>query len=89
MSSIRKRAKSRPRSKRPPANDALTVSVPAAGKLLGLGRNAAYEAAARGEIPSIRIGGRVLVPKVALQRLLAGVNLTNDVRFGPTSPAKR
>ncbi|MCC6780925.1 MAG: helix-turn-helix domain-containing protein [Hyphomicrobiales bacterium] len=52
------------------ADTALTYSVPEAGALLGLGRNAAYEAAARGELPVIRIGGRILVPKVALQRLL-------------------
>ncbi len=48
-----------------------TYSVPQAGQLLGIGRNAAYEAARKGEIPTIRIGGRVLVPRAALERLLA------------------
>ena len=43
---------------------------PDTGKILGLGRNATYEAIARGEIPSIRIGKRILVPKAALERLL-------------------
>lgn len=38
------------------------TTVPKAGKALGLGRNAAYAAAARGEIPTIRIGRRLLVP---------------------------
>lgn len=46
------------------------MSVPEAGKLLGLGKNGAYEAAARGEIPIIRIGRRLLVPIAALERLL-------------------
>ncbi len=38
---------------------------------MGVGRNAAYEAIKRGEIPALRIGGRILVPRVALERLLA------------------
>jgi excisionase family DNA binding protein len=48
----------------------LVYDVPEAGRLLGLSRNAAYEAAARGEIPTIRIGRLLKVPKVALDRLL-------------------
>ena len=48
----------------------LTLTIPEAAVLLGLSRNSAYEAARRGEIPVIRIGDRLLVPKVALQKLL-------------------
>ncbi|HEY1243246.1 MAG TPA: helix-turn-helix domain-containing protein [Hyphomicrobiaceae bacterium] len=48
-----------------------TLSVPEAGRLLGVGRNAAYEAAARGEIPTIRIGRMLRVPRAALARMLA------------------
>lgn len=48
-----------------------TYDVPDAGKRLGLGKNAAYEAARRGEIPTIRIGRRLLVPKAAFNRMLA------------------
>ncbi|MEW8230385.1 MAG: helix-turn-helix domain-containing protein [Candidatus Thiodiazotropha endolucinida] len=43
---------------------------PDAGQILGYGKNATYEGARRGEIPTIRIGGKYRVPKVALQRLL-------------------
>ncbi len=43
---------------------------PETGQKLGLCRNATYEAARRGDIPTIRIGGRILVPKVAFDRLL-------------------
>lgn len=44
---------------------------PATGQLLGLSRQSTYDAAARGEIPTIRIGRRLLVPTAALRRLLA------------------
>jgi excisionase family DNA binding protein len=47
-----------------------TLSIPEAGKALGIGRSAAYEAARTGQLPSIRIGKRLLVPIVALERLL-------------------
>jgi excisionase family DNA binding protein len=49
----------------------LTLSVPEAGKrYFGLSRNGAYDAAARGEIPTIRIGRLLRVPVQALQRML-------------------
>jgi excisionase family DNA binding protein len=49
--------------------DALTVTE--AARILRIGRNTAYEAVHRKEIPSIRLGRRLLVPKHALLRLLA------------------
>jgi excisionase family DNA binding protein len=49
-----------------------TYKIGEAAKLLGVGRNQAYEAAQRGEIPTIKIGKRILVPRAALERLLAG-----------------
>jgi excisionase family DNA binding protein len=50
-----------------------TWTVPQAGEILGLNRNAAYKAAIEGRIPTIRMGPRLLrVPKSALQRLLTG-----------------
>jgi excisionase family DNA binding protein len=47
-----------------------TVTVQEAAQILGLGRNQAYEAAAAGQIPTIRIGKRILVPIAALNRML-------------------
>jgi excisionase family DNA binding protein len=47
-----------------------TVSVPEAGRLLGVGRSCAYEAAERGEIPVIRIGRLKRVPKLVLKAML-------------------
>ena len=40
----------------------LATSIPKAGASIDLGRSASYEAAKRGDIPTIRIGGRLLVP---------------------------
>jgi excisionase family DNA binding protein len=51
----------------------VVMSVPEAGAKLGLGRNAAYAAAARGEIPVIRIGSLLKVPRHAFDRMLEGV----------------
>jgi hypothetical protein len=49
----------------------LTISVPAAGKkYFGLSRNGAYDAAKRGEIPTIKIGRLLRVPIRALETML-------------------
>jgi hypothetical protein len=51
--------------------EAKTLSVPEAGRrYFGLGRNASYEAARRGEIPTIKIGGKIRAPVVLLERML-------------------
>jgi hypothetical protein len=46
-------------------------SVEEAGKILGLSRASAFNAANRGDLPTIRIGRRFVVPRFALERLLA------------------
>ena len=49
----------------------LTMTVPEAGKrYFGLSRNGSYDAAARGEIPTIRIGKLLRVPIKRMERLL-------------------
>jgi excisionase family DNA binding protein len=53
-----------------PRGCVLTLNEVAA--LLRISRGLAYEAARRGEIPTIRIGRRLLVPAAALERMLAG-----------------
>lgn len=47
-----------------------TISVEQAGELLGVSRRSAYRAAARGQIPTVRIGRRLLVPTQRLLDLL-------------------
>ena len=47
------------------------LPVPVAGRLaFGLGRNASYRAAANGQLPAVRVGGRVVVPTAKLRALL-------------------
>jgi excisionase family DNA binding protein len=48
----------------------LTWTVTEAAALLGISRASAYEAAHRGQLPVRVIGRRMLVPRVALLRLL-------------------
>ena len=56
----------------PPDGTPDVLTIPEAARRLRVGRNSAYEAAQRGELPVLRIGRRLLVPRVALERLLAG-----------------
>jgi excisionase family DNA binding protein len=39
---------------------------------LGIAKATAYEAARSGELPTIKFGKRILVPLVALERMLEG-----------------
>ncbi len=47
-----------------------TMSIPETAVLLGISRSAAYRAVTRGEIPSVRIGRRLLVPTAKLYTML-------------------
>lgn len=53
--------------------ESLTISVPEAGRrYFSISRNAAYAAAKRGDIPTIRVGGLLKVPVRALEQMLEG-----------------
>jgi excisionase family DNA binding protein len=56
----------------PDPEDRPTVTVDESSEILGISRGAAFNAVKRGEIPSIRIGRRLLVPTAALLRMLDG-----------------
>ncbi len=47
-------------------------SIKETAERLGIGETTCYLAARRGEIPTIKIGRRLLVPRKAIERLLAG-----------------
>lgn len=47
-----------------------TITVERAGELLGVSRRTAYRAAAAGELPTLRLGRRLLVPTAQLRTLL-------------------
>ena len=55
-----------------------TLTIPEAGRLLGISRSAAYRAAAKGEIPTIRIGRRLLVPTAKLFDMLGWRPISAD-----------
>lgn len=58
------------------ADERLTYTVEEVARMLGISRLSAYQAVHKGEIPSIKIGRRFLIPKRALERLLQ--NETTD-----------
>jgi excisionase family DNA binding protein len=53
-------------------SEKLIFSVEEAGKLLGLSRPTAYKLAKSGEIPTLKLGRKIVVSKVQLDRLLSG-----------------
>ncbi len=48
----------------------LTLTVDETAKILGIGRQLAYDRVKTGEIPVIKVGRRLLVPRRALDKLL-------------------
>ncbi|MEX2268515.1 MAG: helix-turn-helix domain-containing protein [Acidimicrobiia bacterium] len=49
----------------------LVFSIPEAALLLGISRALAYELARRGEVPTMQLGRRRVVPRAALARFVA------------------
>jgi excisionase family DNA binding protein len=47
------------------------LTIPECAKVLRLGRNTTYDLARMGKLPTIRLGRRLLVPKIGLVRLLS------------------
>jgi excisionase family DNA binding protein len=50
----------------------LLVSVPEAARLLGVGVSFGWFLVRNGDLPTIRLGRRVLVPRGALEQLASG-----------------
>lgn len=65
----------------------LTVTVEEAAKLLGIGRSTAYELIHTGDIPSLRLGRRLVVPVAQIADQLGlshdDIWLTMDARHQP------
>lgn len=64
--------------------DRLVLTIAEAADVLGISRAFAYELAARGEIPILRLGRRRLVPRKALLAMV-GEEAT-DAAPAPTAP---
>lgn len=61
-----------------------TITVEEAAKLLGIGRNLAYDLARSGEIPALRLGKRIVVLRQPLEKMLAG-----EIKCYPGNPEGR
>lgn len=58
----------------------LCITVPEAAEMLGISRNFAYELVKQGQLPVIRFGKRLLIPRVALEKKLEdGVTQYNSI----------
>lgn len=57
----------------PEIRDRATLTVVEAGKVLSLGRDASYRAAKAGQIPTIQVGRRLVVPAQRFLALLGAV----------------
>ena len=53
-----------------------TMTVKEAGEVLGISRSLAHELVRRGELPSLRLGRRLVVPIRALEELLGQADLS-------------
>jgi excisionase family DNA binding protein len=53
--------------------------VTEAAELLGISRAFAYELAARGELPVLRLGRRLVIPKKALLKFVEGTTPDHDM----------
>ncbi|MEL6981776.1 MAG: helix-turn-helix domain-containing protein [Actinomycetota bacterium] len=60
------------RSRQQEPSERLALSVSEAAEALGISRASAYECIRIGDLPSIRMGGRILVPRRQLEALLDG-----------------
>lgn len=62
-----------------------TISVEQAAALLGIGRAGGYKAASTGELPTIRLGRRLVVP---VARLLAMLDVPQQASAGRPDPLR-
>jgi excisionase family DNA binding protein len=60
--------------------DRLCFSIPETARMLGISRGLAYELAHSGQIPVLRLGKRLLVPKIALERMLGQTETPGENR---------
>lgn len=59
-------------------NDSVVLTISECAELLRVSRGSAYEAARTGRLPTIRIGRRLLVPRVALEKMLSEAGKPNE-----------
>ena len=50
----------------------LTLSVPVAAAMVGIGRSTLYELVRSGDVRSVRLGKRIVIPITVIEALLRG-----------------
>jgi excisionase family DNA binding protein len=70
------------------SNEPYLLSVAEAAKLLRVGRTLAYEMIARGELPSVRLGRTIRVPRSSLQEWIVQAT-TGGTAFGEVDGLSR
>lgn len=65
-----------------PPSERIVLTVSEAAQVLGIGRSQAYRACRQGDLPTIRIGRRILVSREALSQLVGETHL-NRVQKSP------
>jgi hypothetical protein len=63
MSKGQKKSKLLKPKRKPRNRGPYGLSIPQAGKMIGLGKNASYDAAKAGKIPMLIFGGQKIVPR--------------------------
>ena len=66
-------------------SERLTVSVPEAAEMLGVSRAHAYALVRSDQIPSLKLGRRVVVPRAALEHFVETSGLVIDLRAASES----
>lgn len=61
-----------------PPMEALTYTIAETAQLLGISKTSAYLWARQGKLPTLKIGGRRIVPRAALNRMLEGAKCTES-----------
>ena len=57
-------------------DERVVYTIPEVAKMLGISRNQGYELARIGRIPTIRLGKKLFVPKVAFERMMEEASST-------------
>ena len=55
-----------------PQNERATLTVSEAARILGISRGLCYQMVRQGKLPTLTFGKRILVCRVALERMLEG-----------------
>ena len=70
MSKWRRKSKPRKPKRNPRSRGPYGLSIPEAGKMIGLGRNASYDAAKAKKIPVLEFGGQKIVPRIPWLKII-------------------